>query len=84
MNNGLYIKSIFNGFYRSGTTLLYKILSRSNKDLIILYEPLHPRLKMEILRGAGKDIHDENVYENYTRLRYLAVSYTHLTLPTKA
>jgi len=71
MRYAIKLKGIFNGFYRSGTTLFYKILSRSNKDSIILYEPLHPNLKKAILIGAGKDIHNENVYRGYTKLKYL-------------
>ncbi len=33
--------SVFNGFFRSGTTWFFRIIAESNPDLIVLYEPFH-------------------------------------------
>jgi len=35
------LKFILNGYFRSGTTLLYKIIKQSNPEKLIFYEPLH-------------------------------------------
>ncbi len=38
------LKFVFNGYYRSGTTLIYRIMELSNPEALVLYEPLNPRL----------------------------------------
>jgi len=37
------IKYIFNGFFKSGTTLIWYIIKNSNKDYIVFYEPFRPK-----------------------------------------
>jgi len=35
---------ILNGYFRSGTTVMYKLIKDSNPDKIVFYEPLHDKL----------------------------------------
>jgi len=44
------IKFILNGFFRSGTTILWKIMRDSNPDMYVFCEPLHNELFLEIHR----------------------------------
>lgn len=44
------LKLILNGFFRSGTTVLWKIIRESNPDMHVFYEPLHNELFSSIYR----------------------------------
>lgn len=66
------IKYIFNGYYRSGTTLIWDILKKSNPNYLVFYEPLHPDLFKKInynrKHGFGKDrLHEKNLWEEYSK-----------------
>lgn len=64
------IKYIFNGYYRSGTTLIWEILKTSNPDYVVFYEPLHPQLSMVLKKYFhAKDkidkLHGKELWEEY-------------------
>jgi len=45
---------VFNGYYRSGTTIFYKILYESNPDKLVLFEPLKVNLREAILNSGSE------------------------------
>ncbi len=59
------IKLIFNGYYRSGTTMMYKILKGSNSDMSCFYEPLHPNLFNEITKNIATTLHKFYPWDSY-------------------
>jgi len=59
---------ILNGYFRSGTTLLYKIIKESNKDKLVFYEPLHNdlfRLLKKHKIGVVDKVHKINLWDEY-------------------
>lgn len=59
------IRLVFNGYYRSGTTVMYRILKESNADMLALYEPLHPRLFGTDIKGRSLLLHGFNPWSCY-------------------
>jgi hypothetical protein len=59
------IKFIFNGYYRAGTTLMYKILKESNPELLSFYEPLHPQLFDSKSKKAALLLHGFYPWDSY-------------------
>jgi len=60
------IKCIFNGYFRSGTTLIYKCIVNSGVDAAVFYEPFHENLLKNIYFGYSKKIHNlEDLFEPY-------------------
>lgn len=59
------ISFVVNGYYRSGTTLIWKVLHDNHKS-VVLYEPLNPDLNVHM---SGKDLTDKlhglNLWESY-------------------
>jgi hypothetical protein len=64
------IKFIFNGYFRSGTTLIWEILKKSNPDKTVFYEPLHPHLFDEIAKNkhSKDDLHNKILWDEYLNL----------------
>ncbi len=66
------VKSIINGFFRSGTTLLWKLIRDSSYDSICLYEPDHPflayHLKNYEIHKKMDPLHKLPVWEDYFKL----------------
>jgi len=67
------IRIILNGYFRSGTTFLWRYLNNSLKnDFICFYEPLHPELaKLVSLSLKGERfnfLHKDFLWEEYTQL----------------
>jgi len=62
------IKAILNGYYRSGTTILWWILRLSNLDKPVLYEPTSPVL-LDFLRkweyGKIDGLHGLPIFDGY-------------------
>jgi len=65
------IKYIINGYFRSGTTLLWKLVSESLSDTKCFYEPLHPKLS-EFISSVDKDkvneLHGFTLWNEYILL----------------
>lgn len=63
------IEFVFNGYYRSGTTVMYKIIresnSRSNFETLTFCEPLHPLLFNEINNNNAKILHGFDPWDAY-------------------
>ncbi|AIG97476.1 hypothetical protein AFULGI_00006750 [Archaeoglobus fulgidus DSM 8774] len=64
------IKFVFNGYYRSGTTIFYKILNESNPSYLCLYEPLSPHL-FEDLTNPEKIVLHLHGFHPYKCYRHL-------------
>jgi len=65
------IKYIFNGYFRSGTTMLWEILKTSNPNYTVFYEPLHPNLKDRIIKYKkhlnADNIHKKHLWSDYIK-----------------
>lgn len=44
------IKLVVNGYFRSGTTLVWELLKEHTNNYIVFYEPLHPSLPRSVTR----------------------------------
>jgi len=65
------IKLIFNGFYRSGSTIMWWIIKKSNPQMLHLYEPLHPdlfNLLKEYYPGKINPMHNLPIFDDYFKL----------------
>lgn len=67
-------KYVFNGYFRSGTTLIWSILQKSNPDYKVFYEPLHFRLVQNINNFREKNgnfktdpLHDKALWKEYVQ-----------------
>lgn len=72
------IKMVINGYYRSGTTFLWRSMQKSFTDHMCFYEPLHPHLPMYIakekLHKKKHIFHDVNLWNEYLTLNETALS----------
>jgi len=64
------LRYIFNGYYRSGTTLIWEILKESNTDFTVFYEPLHPNLIDKIRHFSNNrdkldSLHGKRLWNEY-------------------
>ena len=62
------IRFILNGYYRSGTTILWWIMKQSNPRMIHLYEPLHPDLPKVISKwsvGQRDGLHGLPIWDDW-------------------
>jgi len=63
------IEYIFNGYYRSGTTIIWKILKSNNPAYAVFYEPLHPYLIDKMDKFKHKEdidkLHGEKLWNEY-------------------
>lgn len=50
------IRAIFNGYWRSGTTLSWNIARESNPELLVFYEPFNRKLPVYLLRYGPKGV----------------------------
>ena len=57
------IKILINGFFRSGTTLIWSILKDCNPKYLVLYEPFHPSLATAKGRWSENYAFDAQVAE---------------------
>ena len=67
------IRLIFNGFYKSGSTMMWWILKQSNPDMLCFYEPLSPELFK--LRGSYSNLHKLPVWEDYDTSDFKQIEY---------
>ena len=51
------IRCIVDGFFRSGTTMVWKILRDSNPGKTVFYEPLNPAAKAKLALGEHNPVH---------------------------
>jgi len=80
------ISLVFNGYYRSGTTIMWWIMRESNPNMLHVYEPLSPDVSLDVpgnLHGVGIG---KAIVEEYRRLPKLDEfrkirEKTNLTLP---
>ena len=63
------VVAIFDGFFRSGTTLVWNILKQSNPDCLVFYEPLKPTLfaEIEAYRAKVHPLHQLRLFDEYHR-----------------
>ena len=63
------IRYIFNGYFRSGTTLLWDILKISNPSICVFYEPLHQNLVNLVKKyrktRSSDNLHGRKLWEEY-------------------
>ena len=61
------VVAVFDGFFRSGTTLVWNILKRSNPDCLVFYEPLKPTLPAEIeaYKTKAHPLHKLRLFDEY-------------------
>lgn len=66
------IKIIVNGYFRSGTTFIWKSLKNQLPNYLCFYEPLHPNLAMHIQEFKKKqkkdNLHNELLWEDYLNI----------------
>ena len=66
------IEVVVNGFYRSGTTMIWNLLKRSNPEKNIFYEPLNPYLSYYIRSEAYYDVpnplHNMYLFQEYSQI----------------
>jgi len=66
------IRWVVNGYYRSGTTILFYVIKKSHPELLHLYEPLTPNM-IEAVKGhpigSVVKLHGlEGIYDDYHKL----------------
>jgi hypothetical protein len=63
------VVAIFDGFFRSGTTLVWNILKQSNPECLVFYEPLKPTLfaEIEAYRATVHPLHQLRLFDEYHR-----------------
>lgn len=62
------LKLIINGSFRSGTSILWEVVKRSNPDMVCFYEPCHPDLLpllKEHPKGRVNPLHGMVVFDEY-------------------
>ena len=63
------VRLICNGYFRSGTSIVWKILRESNPDCLVFYEPCHERLFIQLERfnnGRKTDsLHRMSLWDEY-------------------
>jgi len=66
------LKYIFNGYFRSGTTIIWEIIKTSNPDYKVFYEPFHDYLVERIKESIDKknsvivdNLHKKILWEEY-------------------
>lgn len=62
------LKLIINGSFRSGTSVLWKLVKQSNPDIVCFYEPCHPELLPllnEHPKGRVNPLHGMIVFDEY-------------------
>ncbi len=66
------IKLLINGFFRSGTTIVWKIFRDSNPDIISFYEPCHEEIldRLELFRNKPyiDKLHNISVWDEYFKV----------------
>ncbi|MFK7779650.1 MAG: sulfotransferase domain-containing protein [Candidatus Gracilibacteria bacterium] len=66
------LKLIVNGYFRSGTSIVWKILKDSNNDYTVFYEPCHEALfdlvsDYEKSSNKKNTLHGMDIWEEYTK-----------------
>lgn len=69
------IVGIFNGYFRSGTTLVWEVLKKSNQTTRVFYEPFNPNLfiYLESERNQVNPLHKKLLWDEYRKLTYLEI-----------
>jgi len=64
------IEVVINGYFRSGTTILWHLLRQAHNNAIHLYEPFLPELKHRLKRFKGKPdpLHKIPLWDDYFKL----------------
>jgi len=64
------IRLVFNGYYRSGTSIMWWIIKRSNPEMLHLYEPLAPKWLEKLKNYKKEGYHFDSplpIWEDYYR-----------------
>ena len=64
------LQVVLNGYFRSGTTILWHLLRLSQPDKLHLHEPFHPKLLWHLNNDIGKDdpMHMIPLWDDYVKL----------------
>ncbi len=74
------IKLIVNGYYRTGSTMIFRIMEESNPDKIVLVEPLHLRKYYNILKRDNKN---HLPYEKFNQKTFRKLMWSHSKIKFK-
>jgi len=61
---------VLNGYFRSGTTILWHLLKLSHRDKVHIYEPFHPKLEYHLSNDINKKdpLHGLQLWNDYIKL----------------
>lgn len=65
------VKLVINGYFRSGTTMLWGLLEQdlNDKDTVVLYEPFHTRLASYVRKSCSikevNELHGKDIWSGY-------------------
>lgn len=68
------IRLIINGYYRTGSTVLFRIVKESNKNMLVVYEPLQPEMFYSLIvgrKGEENELHGYPVFDSNFELYQL-------------
>ncbi|MBT3324410.1 hypothetical protein HN865_04010 [Candidatus Woesearchaeota archaeon] len=63
------VEIVVNGYYRSGTTLVWNLMKEGIKNHVSFYEPLHPDLPQVINEDKENRIHKYKLWQEYLKLK---------------
>jgi len=63
------IEYIIDGFYRSGSTAVWKIVKENNKKYSVFYEPFHPDLRLKLQEKSKDQLHNLELWNEYNFLK---------------
>jgi hypothetical protein len=61
------IEFVLNGYFRSGSTRVWKMLKEGTPEAINLYEPLHPKL-FNLIHDKFSGLHGISVWDDYAKV----------------
>lgn len=65
------IDLVINGYFRSGSTMMWNLVKKSNPDLLCMYEPFHPELFRKLITddpNKSFELHKLAVWSDYFKL----------------
>jgi len=76
---------IANGYFRSGTTHIWRILKYNNKNTPVLYEPFHPHLNslLKSERKKSNILHNTSLWDDYFSLEKQSLNRLTKSTPSK-
>jgi len=78
------ILGVVNGYFRTGTTLLWNLIRLSNPHALHLYEPYHPELANKLEKwtiGSRDGLHGLPLWDDYFALPKRVLTHILATIP---